>query len=53
MVELGNGDRLFFDLGSGCLGMQVPMVEINNIFLTHLHIDHYADRETWCDMFAV
>ena len=47
MVELGNGKRLFFDFGSGCLrniiGNQVPVPEINDIFLTHLHIDHYAD----------
>ena len=47
MVELGNGKRLFFDFGSGCLrniiAQQVPMVEINDIFLTHLHVDHYAD----------
>ena len=31
MVELGNGDRFFFDLGSGCLpdiiAMQVPIIE--------------------------
>jgi len=47
MVELGNGDRFFFDFGSGCLrniiGMQVPGQLINDIFLTHLHVDHYAD----------
>jgi ribonuclease Z len=47
MVELGNGSRLFFDFGSGCLrniiGMQIPVPEINDIFLTHLHVDHFAD----------
>ena len=47
MVETGNGKRLFFDFGSGCLrniiASQVPVPEINDIFLTHLHIDHYAD----------
>ena len=47
MVELGNGDRFFFDFGSGCLrniiAMQVPPALINDIFLTHLHVDHYAD----------
>jgi ribonuclease BN (tRNA processing enzyme) len=47
MVELGNGDRFSFDFGSGCLrniiGMQVPAQLINDIFLTHLHVDHYAD----------
>ncbi len=47
MVELGNGKRLFFDFGPGCLrniiANQVPVPEINDIFLTHLHVDHYAD----------
>jgi len=47
MVELGNGKRFFFDFGPGCLrniiANQVPVPEINDIFLTHLHIDHYAD----------
>lgn len=47
MVELGNGKRFFFDFGPGCLrniiGNQVPVPEINDIFLTHLHLDHYAD----------
>ena len=47
MVELGNGDRFFFDLGAGCLrnivAMQVPFMAINDIFLSHLHVDHFAD----------
>lgn len=47
MVELGNGERLFFDFGPGCLrniiAMQVPHQEIQDIFLTHLHVDHYHD----------
>ena len=47
MVELGNGKRFFFDFGPGCLrniiANQVPVPEINDIFITHLHLDHYAD----------
>lgn len=47
MVELGTSKRLFFDFGPGCLrniiANQVPVPEINDIFLTHLHLDHYAD----------
>ena len=47
MVELGNGDRFFFDFGPGCvkniLAMGVPVQEINDIFITHLHVDHYHD----------
>src|SRR5271166_6692595 len=47
MVELGNGDRFFFDFGPGCvkniLAMGVPVPSINDIFITHLHVDHYHD----------
>lgn len=47
MVELGNGNRFFFDFGSGCMrniiAMAVPLQTVNDIFLTHLHVDHYAD----------
>ncbi|MGH9579318.1 MAG: guanitoxin biosynthesis MBL fold metallo-hydrolase GntH, partial [Terriglobales bacterium] len=47
MVECGKVPKFFFDFGSGCMrniiGNQVPVPEINDIFLTHLHVDHYAD----------
>lgn len=47
MVEMGNGKCFFFDFGSGCMrnivAMQVPLPMINDIFITHLHVDHYAD----------
>ena len=47
MVELGGSKRLFFDFGPGCtrniIANQVPVPEINDIFITHLHIDHYGD----------
>ncbi|HMK35409.1 MAG TPA: guanitoxin biosynthesis MBL fold metallo-hydrolase GntH [Desulfomonilaceae bacterium] len=47
MVELGSDKRFFFDFGSGCMrniiANQVPVPEINDIFITHLHVDHYAD----------
>ena len=51
MVELGTGEpwprRVFFDLGNGSvkneLAMQVPPALINDIFISHLHSDHYAD----------
>jgi ribonuclease BN (tRNA processing enzyme) len=47
LVELGNGKRFFFDIGPGCLrniaAMQVPLPLVNDIFLTHLHIDHFAE----------
>jgi ribonuclease BN (tRNA processing enzyme) len=47
MVELGNGNRFFFDFGPGCLrniiAMGVSQQLMQDIFLTHLHIDHYHD----------
>ena len=47
MVELGNGQNFFFDLGSGAMrnivAMGVPPALVNDIFITHLHVDHYAD----------
>jgi ribonuclease Z len=47
MVELGNGKRFFFDVGPGCLrnivALQVPLQMVNDIFITHLHVDHYAE----------
>jgi ribonuclease Z len=51
VLELGNGTpfprRLFFDFGNGCvkniiqLGILPAMVR--DIFISHLHVDHYAD----------
>ncbi len=47
MVELGGRQRLFFDFGPGCLrnivANQVPICEVDNIFLTHLHADHICE----------
>ena len=47
MVELGNGNRFFFDFGPGCLrniaAFQVPVQTVNDIFITHLHVDHYGE----------
>jgi ribonuclease Z len=51
LVELGNDGpqprRFFFDLGNGsvknALGLQVPPALMNDIFISHLHSDHYAD----------
>lgn len=47
MVELANGKNFFFDLGSGSLrnilAMGIPPALVNDIFITHLHVDHYAD----------
>jgi hypothetical protein len=47
LVELGNGDKFLFDIGSesaanvGCLG--IPYDSPDKIFLSHLHTDHAGD----------
>lgn len=47
MVELGNGYRYVFDFGPGCMrnivANQVPICEVGNVFLTHLHADHIGE----------
>ncbi len=51
LIELGIGEpqprRFFFDMGNGsiknALAMQIPPKFINDIFISHLHGDHYAD----------
>ena len=39
--------RFFFDMGGGSIrnviAMQVPMALVNDLFISHLHVDHYAD----------
>ncbi len=66
MVELGTGEfmprRFFFDMGNGSikniLGLGVLPMAINDIFLSHLHVDHYHDmiymlpsRQRWVASF--
>ena len=45
-VELGNGDDFIFDMGPGSianyLAAGIPLNQINDIFITHLHWDHVA-----------
>ena len=47
MVELGNGDSFFFDFGPGCLRNIISMGHsqqlVQDIFISHLHVDHYHD----------
>ena len=51
LVELGNGTaqprRFFFDMGGGSarnmIALQVPIALVNDLFISHLHVDHYAD----------
>ncbi len=45
-IELGNGDSFIFDMGEGAvsnyMGSGIPINKMNDIFLTHLHVDHFG-----------
>jgi ribonuclease Z len=47
LVELGNGDKFFFDLGAGCheriAAQKIPYDFMDKVFISHLHVDHYGD----------
>jgi ribonuclease Z len=49
LVELGNGDKFLFDVGTGSLGnlasLEIPFYHLNKVFLSHLHIDHMGDLD--------
>ena len=47
LIELGNGDKFIFDLGTGSMerlyALGIPLDFIDKVFLTHLHADHMGD----------
>lgn len=47
LVELGNGDKFIFDLGTGSTerlwSLGIPLDYINKVFIGHLHMDHMGD----------
>ena len=47
LVELGNGEKFLFDLGTGSAeriaAMQIPYNYLDKVFLSHLHTDHFGD----------
>ena len=47
LVELGNGDKFIFDIGSGSMAniqsLMIPANFLTKVFLTHLHTDHWGD----------
>ena len=49
LVELGNGDKFLFDVGTGSAerlsAMKIPYNYIDKIFLGHLHSDHFGDLD--------
>jgi len=47
LVELGNGDKFIFDIGSGSFerlsALAIPMDYLDKVFIGHLHSDHFGD----------
>ncbi len=47
LVDLGNGDKFLFDLGTGSAeriaALQIPYNFLDKVFLGHLHTDHFGD----------
>ena len=50
LVELGNGDKFLFDVGTGSMvnvaALMIPYAFLDKVFLTHLHTDHWGDLLT-------
>jgi len=46
LVELGNGDKFLFDIGSGSAerisSLQIPYNYLDKVFVGHLHTDHFG-----------
>jgi len=51
LIELGNGEKFVFDLGTGAFttlyALGIPLDYMTKIFLTHQHADHMGDLPTF------
>jgi ribonuclease Z len=49
LVELGNGDKFLFDIGTGSAerlsAMKIPYNYVDKVFVGHLHSDHFGDLD--------
>ena len=49
LVELGNGDKFLFDIGTGSAerisAMKIPYNYLDKVFIGHLHSDHIGDLD--------
>ena len=47
LVELGNGDKFLFDVGSGSaanlFALRPDFTKLDKVFASHLHVDHVGD----------
>ncbi len=50
LMELGNGDKFIFDIGSGSMrniaSLMIPYQYLTKVFLSHLHTDHWGDLDS-------
>ena len=51
MVELGNGDVILFDIGTGSMKnlfrLRPDFSKVDNILLNHLYSDHFGDLDAF------
>ena len=49
LVELGNGDKFIFDIGTGSAerlsALKIPYDFLDKVFIGHLHSDHFGDMD--------
>lgn len=49
LVELGNGDKFVFDIGTGSAerlsALKIPYDYLDKVFIGHLHSDHFGDMD--------
>jgi len=49
LVELGNGDKFLFDVGTGSAAnfgsLNIPYDRLDKVFISHLHSDHVGDLD--------
>ncbi len=49
LVELGNGEKFIFDIGTGSLAnlaaLEIPYTYLDKVFISHLHVDHIGDLD--------
>ena len=49
LLELGNGDKFIFDIGTGSAerisAFQIPYNYLDKVFISHLHTDHFGDLD--------
>ena len=49
LVELGNGDKFLFDIGTGSAerisALKIPYNLLDKVFIGHLHSDHFGDLD--------